>query len=333
MKYYCLTTRNIKRQQGSIKFQAEPGEPAYLIADENAGTFSPDQQMGSATKTRGLRWAKAILADAHEGLEEGECGDIVFLVHGYNVNEKQAFTSHGHLAKGLRDAGLEKAVFVSYDWPAKGKFINYLEDDSDARFSAIHLVQSGLALFARLSEPSCRIRLHVVAHSMGALVVREAIRAAAGNPETREAAWGITQLILYGADISKASLGNSEGAGMLQHSQRLTSYFNRHDKALATSNVKRFLSSPRAGRHGAPDHMLGELVDVDTSEHWKDIAATNEDGFFGDIPKSHTFYSQDETWLRDVALTIKGDLDRRELPTRRRDGLAANRMILQRSDN
>lgn len=313
MTTYCLTSRNIKRPKGKAAYFAdEPGATSFLVCPEGAVTFDPEHRVMGRHNNR--KWAEKILTDAKQ--DDGT-GDIIFFVHGFNRDMQDAYDDHIKIANNLRENGLERAVFVSYSWPAKGSFLNYLEDDSDARATAIQLVCSGLSLFAGLTEPGCRIRVHVMAHSMGAMVVREAFRAAKGCSATREAAWGVSQLILFAADISKASLKSESAKAMFDKSQRITNYFNLHDAVLATSNAKRFMSSPRLGRHGAPDVVLDRVVDVDLSDHWLDVAKNNDAGFIGDVPLSHSFYREDKVFAQDVAYTIIGDLDRRKIPKRK----------------
>ncbi len=312
MESFFLTTRNIKRPAGKKPFFAdEPADPSFVIAAQNSTTMDPaDRLTGNRP---GERWAKKIIEAAEQ--PDGS-GDIVFLVPGFNNDAKDVFGNHTDLAKGIRAAGMPNAVFVSYSWPSKGSFLNYLEDDMDARLTAIHLVTSGLALFARFCEPGCRIRVHVMAHSMGALVVREALRASGGHQATRDAAWGITQLITYAADISANSLESDAAEMMFDCSQRYTNYFNRHDGVLATSNIKRFLSSPRLGRHGAPGSVLDKMVDVDLSDYWNSIEDNNDTGPIGDVPASHSFYRRDKKFAADIAQTLMGDADRRNIGDR-----------------
>ncbi|MEM1302284.1 MAG: alpha/beta fold hydrolase, partial [Pseudomonadota bacterium] len=234
---------------------------------------------------------------------------MVFLVHGYNVDAQDAFNTHKELedniGSALRAAGISKPVFVTFSWPAQGSFFNYLEDDQDARRAALDLITSGLALFAAFTEPGCRIKTHVMAHSMGALVVREALRASVGHTPTREAAWSITNLIFYGADISRGSLNRKEGRRLLEKSQTFTNYFSRDDAALQTSNAKRALFSPRLGAVGAPDDVTPLMSDIDMTDHWLSIKDTNDDRLFADIPFSHTFYRSDPVFARDVAMVIR----------------------------
>ncbi len=311
MTYFCLSMRNIKTKKGKKYFAADPGRASFLICGEAGTIFAPSQRI--IGKGNQKHWAAKVI-DAASG-ERGE-GDIVFFVHGYNVDAQSAFKTHKILQSRLAQHGLEKAALVSYDWPARGSFLNYLEDDSDARATAIDLVRAGISLSAKYTKPECRMRVHVMAHSMGALVVREAFRAAAGHSPTREAAWGVTQLILFGADISSRSIAGPDSVQLFHHAQRITNYFNRHDTALATSNAKRFMSSPRLGRHGAPKEMLDKIVDIDVTDRWKRVSDQLTDSCLEEHLLSHSFYFSDDVWIKDVVETLKGDVDRRHILTR-----------------
>lgn len=325
MPNYFLTTRTIRHPKNKpAYFDNESSEPSYLASPSNAKSLNPDHRYKGAGRRE--RWAKEIIEKAKR--PDGS-GDIIFLVHGYNNDTTDTVTAHKKLSSNIKEEGMPHAVFVSYAWPSEGNFVEYLEDDHDARTSAIDLVTSGLSLFAAATEPGCRIKVHVMAHSMGALVVREAIRAAQGHGPTREAAWGINQLILYAADISARSFGGDSARPMIECAQRVTNYFNRHDEVLATSNVKRFLSSPRLGRHGAPQEMLSKIADVDVTEYWSNLSQNNATGLIADIPKSHSFYQTNRQFARDVALTLKGDIDRRHLETRALHDKEEGRLMLK----
>lgn len=322
MTCFAISTRRIVGQGVTRRFKAEPaGEASYLAARTGAVAFQPDQKLRGDNGGRAV-WTKEVLDTFSRDKEDRAVGDLVFLVHGYNVDAKDAFEAHGRFTQRLRAAGFPHTL-VSYDWPAQGSFLNYLEDSADAFKTAPLLVESGIALFAQASRPDCRVRVHVVAHSMGAYVTREAFRQARGHPPSSQGAWGLNQLILVAADISAGSIGGDLGEDMCAKAQRVTSYYSAFDAALATSNVKRFLSSPRLGRHGSGGRGPQNVVDVDCSERWRGYsAATPGGGLFGDIPLSHTWYFEDEAaFFPDLAATLTGDLDRAVLPTReRREG-------------
>lgn len=343
---FAISTRQIVRRGGARLFNAEPGEPVYLAAPAEAEAFEPEHIVAAAGRISSAeRWARLVMealpADPEPapraaraarlaGLPPPRAGDLVFYVHGYNVDPRDALEGHRAVRRGLQEQGFN-AVVVSFDWPSQGGFLNYLEDSLDAHKAAPELVKSGIGLFASLTGPDCRTRVHVLAHSMGAMVARQACDYAGGHPATREQAWGLSQLVLVAADISARSLESGAAAAMLDRAQRVTNYASAHDAALATSNVKRFMSSPRLGRHGVPLEMRSRVVDVDCSARWQALrAGAPELSRLDAMMRSHSWYWGDtQVFMADLAATLRGDIDRNVLATRERDPAEPGRLKLR----
>ena len=176
MTFLAISTRRIVGRGAGRRFEAEPGPATYLAAPRGAPAFHPDHKLSGAAE-----WAELVLGQLPKDGESRPSGDLVFLVHGFNVDEKDAFNFHRTVSENLDAVGF-RHVLVSFDWPARGTITNYLEDNHDALVAAPNLVTGGIALFARFTRPDCRTRVHVVAHSMGAYVTREAFRQAEGHP-------------------------------------------------------------------------------------------------------------------------------------------------------
>jgi esterase/lipase superfamily enzyme len=308
MTQYAISTRRLVGG-ANRRFEAEPGPPTYLASPDNAGSFLPDAKVNSDAA-----WARQIVAELPTEIDERTgktvtSGDLVFLVHGFNTDADHAFAFHKRVSAGLNAARFPH-VLVSFDWPSRGTITNYLEDSHDAEIAAPMLVTGGIALFARFTEADCRTRVHLIAHSMGAYVTREAFRQSEGHPPASKRAWGLTQLVLVAADISSGSLTNNLSYTMRDKSQRVTNYSSKFDAALATSNIKRFASSPRAGRHGVPEEMLDKIVDVDCSDRWTVVRE-------GSNLESHGWYFRDDdVFYPDLAATLRGDVDRARIATR-----------------
>ena len=109
------------------------------------------------------------------------------------------------LQRGLERNGFD-GVVVSFDWPSADNVLNYLEDRHDAKKSALMLVKHGIHAFAKMQEPACKIDMHVLAHSMGAYVVREAFDDADDTADIAQKSWSVRQVVLVGVDVSVASL-------------------------------------------------------------------------------------------------------------------------------
>ena len=57
-----------------------------------------------------------------------------------------------------------------------------------------------------MQEPACKIDMHVLVHSMGAYVVREAFDDVDDTADIAQKSWSVSQVMLVGADVSVASL-------------------------------------------------------------------------------------------------------------------------------
>lgn len=300
---YVFCVRSIK----SGTFGDEPGATHFLKVPSGQ---NPDPAHKIAKST----WFKEVQQIARHGPQDsGPVGDVLIYVHGFNTPQDVMMERHRNLRAGLEALGYEGAV-ISFDWPCASSALNYLEDRTDAKMTAIRLVDEGIAAFAAIQRPDCRINVHLMAHSMGSYVIREAFDDADDRPGVAAHSWSVSQVILCGADISAGSLedGNAKSSSLYRHCVRLTNYFNPFDDVLSLSNVKRVGVAPRAGRVGAPANVPRKAVNVNVG-NWYDARKGN---YAGVKSAPHTFYFYDPEFLRDVLFTLKGDIDRNLIPGR-----------------
>lgn len=303
---YVFTVRRVRKGQ----FVAEPGSTYFLKVPADAHDISPDQRIGSAGSGMPDKWAKEVMAQAKSGTDpvtSEPVGDILIYVHGFNTPTTVMLERTRKIRKGLAAHGYQGAV-VSFDWPSASSALNYLEDRSDAKTTARLLVDAGIAGFARRQTADCRINVHLLAHSMGAFVVREAFDDADDRPVIAGASWSVSQILLVSGDVSAASMaeGNPKSSSLYRHCVRLTNYSNPMDAALSLSNVKRVGVSPRVGRVGLPQQRPGKAVEVDTGAYYK----ANKDSFAHLDNASHTWYFDDPVFYKDTFETLRGDVDR-----------------------
>jgi esterase/lipase superfamily enzyme len=314
---FVMCARKVKNKQ----FISEPGESKYLLVPE-AGLPSPSQAQTDKV------WAKEVVAQASTGKNErgGRTGDLLFFVHGFNTNQEVVMRRHRKIKDNLAELGYKGAV-VSFDWPSGDLALAYLEDRHDAKQAAFQLVKDGIFLLTKMLEPECQINIHILAHSMGAYVVREAFDDA-DDSDAAFSNWTVSQIMLIAGDISANSLsaGDSSSKSLYRHCIRLTNYANKHDAALALSNVKRVGVAPRVGRHGLPGDAPEKAVNVDCSDYFETIPPEQE--IIGD--PTHSWHIGDPVFMRDMLLTIQG-APRDGIPTRIRKadgGLALQRPLL-----
>lgn len=288
----------------------EPGATHFLAIPEASLEVSPDHRI------RKRDWIEAVIQEAVNGqnmVTLSLTGDIVFYVHGFNTEQRKVLERHRLLRKGLEAEGWQGAV-VSFDWPSASSALNYLEDRTDAKQSALRLVDEGIRSFAAIQRTECEINMHVFAHSMGAYVVREAFDDADDRPAIASHAWTVSQTVIVSGDVSAGSMadGHAKSSSLYRHSVRLTNYSNPFDDVLSISNVKRVGVAPRVGRIGLPLGAPGKAVNVNTGDYFEAHRAR-----FAHVPNAaHSWYFHDPMLMRDVAFTLNGHIDRASIPTR-----------------
>jgi len=300
---FVISARNIVDKK---KFGDENAPCSYLLVP-GGEELHPRQSV----KNPNL-WAKRVIAEARRGVKKPAHGHVLFFVHGYNNSPKTVLERHRRIRDDLAREGF-KGVVVSFDWPSGDIGPFYLEDLKDAHDSAHQLVADGILLLARLQEPECNIDVHLLAHSMGAYVVRQAFTWADDADELTGQTWRVSQILLIAPDISARSLQTSDqrSNGLYRACNRLTCYSNRHDDVLGLSNVKRAGVAPRAGRIGLPDGAPGHAVDVDCSAYWERIPSTQRT--IGN--RKHSWHIGDPIFTRDLIDTMIG-VDRDVMTTR-----------------
>lgn len=297
---------------GQFTDDSAPGPTRYLIVPDDAAAPTPAHAVGAKA------WIKAIMAGfGPPNADDKITGDLVFLVHGYNADIGKVLAMHDLLAAGLGKAGF-KGLVVSFDWPSEGVPLAYLEDRTEAKITAMRLVSDGIRLLLGATTDDCKVNVHVVAHSLGAFVVRHAFDHSNDNRATA-LAWSIAQIALVAGDISQASMsdGHPESAELYRHCLRLTNYYSGFDEVLQISNAKRLGIAPRVGRVGLPDDAPAKAVNLDCSARY---AAEDAKGAFDrfdlGLGQSHSWYFHDDAVMRDLAITLGGKIDRNVIPTR-----------------
>ena len=319
---YVFTARRVRQS----RFDDEPGSTYFLAVPDAEGDISPDQRVGVAGGKMPDKWADAVMAEARSGVNPrtGQPkGDIVIYVHGFNTPTATMLERHRLMKTGLGAQGFE-GVIVSFDWPSASSALNYLEDRSDAKSTARLLVDAGISGFAARQTQDCEINLHILAHSMGGYVLREAFDDADDRPTVAATSWSVSQIMMISADISATSMGhgNPKTSSLFRHCVRLTNYQNPFDSVLSLSNIKRVGVSPRVGRIGLPDERPAKAVNVDCGAHY----SAHKDAIDHLDNDDHIWYFYDQTFMRDAFETIQGDVDRNEISTR----VGANSQLILR---
>jgi hypothetical protein len=315
MPQFMITTRRAGNEKAV-------GPARYITFDDAAG---PDQDLGANPR----RWLAQLMGTfpkdtANPAGNPVRVGEILFLVHGFNVDHASARAFHMKCVDGLAKAGWIGQL-ISYDWPSDGLVFAYLPDRVNARAAASALVSSGIRLLEQAQKTDCTINVHVLSHSMGSFVVQQAFTWAYQDVPSD---WKIGQVLFVSADVDHTvfSAGQFSATMFDKHAGRLTAYCNSYDKALMVSNAKRLDLEPRMGRVGLPADAPAMMCEVDCTADFH----TAHPGFGAELSPvtSHCFYFDQSEFWQDVALTLAGGIDRSVFPTRDARAMA-NRFILK----
>lgn len=215
-----------------------------------------------------IRWLSqhpdGILLNRAPPMEATPCiCDITLLVHGYSAGEQSLVQYFSGLVDYLRaDAGYDDVIVV-FDWPSTGRHYDteahaYMTS-TGVRNPALSWEVSQYSIDKIAAAASAAVfvnllddiranwrprRINVIAHSMGAFVVTEAMR------HSPRAFREFGAVVLLAPDVDSRALIDSKAAAALGVIDRLSVYYSRRDLPLGYSRVVNF--SPRLGLEGLP---------------------------------------------------------------------------------
>jgi len=305
MSNFLICTRNIKGQGPTKEFGDEPGPAGFLVVPDDATDYHPDDRERS-DKT----WLARLL-------EGRELEEILVFIHGCNMDRDVTLERHKILKKGLQDRGW-KGELVTFAWPSKKHTLLYWEDRFDALDVCHQLVTKCIKLLNDQMSNGCKIRVNVLAHSTGALIVRESFRISHVALNNEDAVWAVGQMVFAAGDVSSGSMEGTMSDDIYRHCGRITNYFSNHDTALAVAGAKRLGFGNRVGRVGLPLGSPDKAVDVNCSDCYQQHEAELKAAVIH-AELSHAWYFWSPQFLDDLLYTLRGDLDRNVIPTRSED--------------
>ena len=315
---FVMCARAVK----SGKFISEPGKSTYLLVPDKVKVPLPEHKISVGEWVKKLRESAIWRTSANDpDPNRGKArGDILVFIHGYNNDQEIVMKRHRQLKNDLAAVGY-KGVVMSFDWPSAESALNYLEDRHDAKITALQLVTDGIRILSREQGPDCMINIHLLGHSTGAYVIREAFDDA-DDANLTQASWMVSQIAFIGGDVSSGSLeqANAGSEALYRHCIRFTNYSNSLDSVLKLSNAKRLGMAPRAGRVGLPGNIPEKAVNVDCSDYFQKLEAdkairkSDQKAELGSF--DHSWHIGNQIFSRDLFELLKGDLDRYQFPTR-----------------
>lgn len=204
-------------------------------------------------------------------------------IHGYNVTFADAAKRTGQLAYDLGFQG----VPILYSWPSMGETSKYTYDESNIKWSKLHIKN----FLLDLSNISSIENIYLIAHSMGTRgLTRAYISALNKSPLIKNK---IREIILAAPDIDADVFKSEIAPEMSKLGVPITLYSSSNDKALKASKIVH--GRPRAGDAGKDLILLPEIENIDSS-------SINTD-FLG-----HSYFSNEKNILNDIFYLIHQNL-------------------------
>jgi esterase/lipase superfamily enzyme len=209
--------------------------------------------------------------------------EALVFVHGFNNSFEDALYRNAQIISDLS----YKGVPVLFSWPSRGRVLDYLYD----RDSALGARRAFISVLETLQQQPNIKKVHILAHSMGNLVVLDAL---ASHPnDVRPLKLG--ELMMAAPDVDRDQYKGIAG-DVRKIVGGMTLYASSADLALAASK-KVAGNIARAG--DVPDKdgpiVLPDIDSIDVTKLGEEIFGLN-----------HGTYAQSRSVLNDVGLLLEG---------------------------
>lgn len=232
-----------------------------------------------------------------ERIGESDEKDVLLFIHGFNVEYMEAMFRTAQLGYDLNFGG----AVTAFTWPSNGTGSGYIIDTDSARLSGTYL-KHYIRLILEQNKPQ---KLHILAHSMGNVVLAEAL-----SQLTNEGSFpnpAIQQIVLAAPDLDK-DIFLTQILPVIKDKSRFTLYASDGDYALKLSRTIRKGLSNRLGE-GGDRLVITEGVDS--------IDASDTDGDM----IGHSYFGESPAVVKDILNVFKGVLpSKRSLKSRKKDG-------------
>lgn len=208
-----------------------------------------------------------------------EADEALVFVHGFNTSFEEAVYRNAQIVWDIKF----KALPILFSWPSRGAVVDYKYDLDSALQSRFAFLEVLRVLQRRTNIK----RFHVLAHSMGNVVVLEALAS-----KSRSKGRDVAELIMAAPDLEHLHF---KTLTTRVRAKRMTLYASALDKALAMS---KWIAGniPRAG-----DLMADGRPLVTPGIQSIDATAVGEE-LFG---FNHSIFATTKSIMNDVALVLK----------------------------
>lgn len=324
IKIFFGTNRNVKKRN-------QDQQPIDFGGKING--YKPFLNFGKAIVSDNLRKVKEVhtsknlspekLCCSHEIFNEIQDRmykgiDTILFFHGSNNAFNDSLIEAAKLKLIYEEAGECEYTMIIFSWPSEGNILSYKSDRQDARESS-EILGSGIYELSRFLMELCWLkliqkasdigendnlkekyersdcgRLHIMAHSMGAYVLRHALqelRTITGEriPQLFD------EILLIAADEDEDSFEQRHKLKFLpEFARRVSVYFNREDVPLMLSDW--FMDNMNRLGSDGPPHPYA-LPDNVTLVNCRYVV----DGFF-----EHHYHKTEPAVIRDISYVLNG---------------------------
>jgi len=200
-------------------------------------------------------------------LRDNHKTEIMFYIHGFNNQPfSDIFVNAEKMQNQLTNNGIKHIEIVPLIWPCDNDFgiiKDYMDDQETAKISGAFFSRAISKLLKwqennMAENKQCIKRMHMFSHSMGNLVLQEAMNYWAKNYGNGDVPFLFKNIFLVAADIPNENLERKEDGYLItQAGKFIFSYFAYDDLAMPASkilNTRKLVFSRRLG-HTGPENM------------------------------------------------------------------------------
>ncbi len=205
-------------------------------------------------------------SDMRQDIQASRRKEALIFVHGYNTSFAGAVMRAGQLSVDLDIDG----ATVLYSWPSKASLMSYVVDRNQVIDPFLEELKS---LIVRVALDTGARRVHLLAHSMGAQFLLDALLRVKLEDRVRELDRPIADEVIFASPDVDAQNFVGQIQRVRDLAGRVTVYSSREDRALQASELLQ--GAVRAGR--APEIVCTSGVDtIDTTEAEQDFVGHSD---------------------------------------------------------
>jgi esterase/lipase superfamily enzyme len=241
---------------------------------------------------------KTTQADFSKVVIDNKPGDIVLMIHGYNTRPEDAIY---RAAQFKADTKYERPI-IAFMWPSgfKGGAIGYVAGKNGVMSAQSHLVE----VLKTLAADDQIKRIHILAHSMGALMIVQALSEySREKPSSEKLKIGAIVLAAPALPISIYSDRLKTIRAMI--SGKITVYASTNDRPLWFGSKSAVYDREQLLGYIPPDKKVPAIVPDDVAQYIDASNGTTQSGLMSWFLR-HSIFLEDDG-LRNDVVTVLND--------------------------